>query len=318
MKTILTLTLNPSLDMFLEVAQLLPDRKLRALRPTYGPSGGGISVSRAIRNLGGTSAALYLAGGATGEMLGHQLQHESIEIHPVACTEPTRQNVNIFDRSTAREFRIVVPGPQISKDEWEQVLRTLQTISPRPDYVVASGSLPPGVPANFYARVAELASELKFRLIVDTAGEALRGAAVKGTYLLKPNVQELSYAAGGGMLTDMLIEGASRAIVESGRSEVVVVSAGAAGAWLTDRHGTRRIPAPLVPIASRIGAGDSMVAGIALALARGSEIDEAARFGVAAGSAAVLAPGHNLCKREETDRLFEEMQRAARAAAAAA
>ncbi len=316
MKTIVTLTMNPAIDMFLEVGQLLPDRKLRALRPSYGPGGGGINVSRAIRNLGGASTALYLAGGATGELLGQLLQRDSIEIRPVATAKPTRENVNIFDRATAKEFRIIVPGPDVAKPEWEEVLRVLHALTPRPDYVVASGSLPPGVPANFYGSLAALAVEMKFRLIVDTSGEALRCAAAKGTFLLKPNVQEMSYATGGGVLTDTLIEGASRAIVESGRSEVVIVSAGPAGAWLTDRHGTRRIPAPLVPIASRIGAGDSMVAGIAVALARGAEIDEAARFGIAAGSAAVTAPGHALCRREETERLFEEMQRSARAAAA--
>lgn len=317
MKTIVTLTMNPAIDMFIEVGQLLPDRKIRALRPTYGAGGGGINVSRAIHNLGGTSTAVYLAGGATGEMLHKLLQRERIDTHPIATAEPVRENVNVFDRATAKEFRIIVPGPEVSKTEWEDVLRVLEALTPRPDYVVASGSLPPGVPANFYARVAALADQQKFRLIIDTSGEALRAAAAKGTFLLKPNVQELSYAAGGGMLTDMLIEGASRAIVESGRSEVVVVSGGAAGAWLTDRHGTRRLAAPLVPIASRIGAGDSMVAGLAVALARGMDIDDATRFGIAAGSAAVTAPGHNLCRREETERLFEEMQRTARAAAAA-
>ncbi|HKB78165.1 MAG TPA: 1-phosphofructokinase family hexose kinase [Thermoanaerobaculia bacterium] len=318
MKTIVTLTMNPAIDTSLEIPQLLPDRKLRALRPLYTPGGGGVNVSRAIRNLGGTSTAIYLAGGATGQQLGLLLTRESIDIHPIATAEPTREDINIFERATSKEYRIVVPGPEMSKPEWEQALQIVRTLNPRPDYLVASGSLPPGVPVDFFGRLAAIALESNFRLIIDTSGEPLRAAAARGTFLLKPNVHELSYAAGEGVLSDTLIEAASRAIVTSGRSEVVVVSAGAAGAWLTDRHGTRRIPAPMVPISSRVGAGDSMVAGIVLALARGSDIDDAARFGVAAGSAAITVPGHHLCRRDQTERLFEEMQRAARAAAAAA
>jgi 6-phosphofructokinase 2 len=318
MKTIATLTMNPALDVFLEVPNLLPERKLRCLRPTYAAGGGGVNVSRAIRNLGGSSTAVFLSGGATGEHLNKLLHRESIEIRPVKTMEATRENVNIFDRSTAREYRLIVPGPDVSKTEWEEILATLKSVTPIPDFVVASGSLPPGVPVDFYGRLAALAQELQFRLIVDTSGEPLRHGAVKGVYLLKPNIGELSYAAGDGVLNDVLIGGAARDIVDSDRSEIVVVSAGAAGALVADHKGVRRIPAPLVHIASRVGAGDSMVAGIVLALARGMDIDDAARFGVAAGSAAVMIPGHHLCRRDDTERLFDEMQRSAKTALAAA
>ncbi len=317
MKTIATLTMNPSLDMSLEVAQLLPDRKLRCLRPTWAAGGGGINVSRAIHNLGGTSTALFLAGGETGDRLVELLRRQSIDVRPFHTIEQTRENVNILDRSTAKEYRLIVPGPDIARPEWEEVLGLLRSLTPVPDYLVASGSLPPGVPVDFYARLATIAEERRFRLIIDTSGEPLRHAAAKGTYLLKPNVGELAYATGCGTLNEVQLEGAGRAIVESGRSQIVVVSAGAAGAIVVDHRGARRIAAPLVPIASRVGAGDSMVAGITLALARGMDIDHAARFGVAAGSAAVMAPGHFLCGRDDTERLLEEMQRPRPAAAAA-
>jgi 6-phosphofructokinase 2 len=311
MKTIVTVTMNPALDVFLEVPYLLPERKLRSMRPIYAPGGGGINVSRAIRNLGGSSSALFLAGGATGEDLIRLLQRESIDVRPIKTMEPTRESVNILDRSTSKEYRVIVPGPDVAKPEWEELLHALQSTVPVPDYVVASGSLPPGVPVDFYGRIAALGRHLHFRVIIDTSGEPLRNSAVKGTYLLKPNVGELSRIAGDGNGSDVFLGNASRAIVESGRSEVMIVSAGAAGAILVDRKGVRRIAAPLVPIASRVGAGDSMVAGIVLALARGLSIDDAARFGVAAGSAAVMSPGHYLCRRDDTERLFEEMQRTA-------
>jgi 6-phosphofructokinase 2 len=215
--------------------------------------------------------------------------------------------VNVTERATGQDFRFVVPGPEIAMEEWRKCLDALREFQPKPEIVVASGSLPPSVPVDFYGRVAAIARDAGFKLIVDTSGEPLRHAASSGTYILKPNVSELSVIAGGG-ITQGVVEGAARSIVATGRAQVVVVSVGAAGAMLVDARGMRRIAAPIVPIANRVGAGDSMVAGMAVALARGWDLDDAVQFGVAAGSAAVMAPGHQLCRRDETEMLFEQMR----------
>jgi 6-phosphofructokinase 2 len=225
----------------------------------------------------------------------------------IRAAEPTREDVNVTERATGNEYRFVVPGAELANDEWQHCLRALRSVEPRPDIVVASGSLPPSMPVDFYARVASMAQELGFLLIVDTSGEPLRYAATAGTFLLKPNVGELASITGGA-ISESVIEGAARSIVATGRAKAVVVSTGAGGAMLADDRGLRRIAAPLVPIASRAGAGDSMVGGIALALARGWDLDDAVQFGVAAGSAAVMAPGHQLCRREDTEVLFERMR----------
>ena len=309
MKTILTITMNPALDLFLEVPHLIADRKMRCGTPTYLPGGGGVNVSRAIRHLGGESTALFLAGGATGDLLTTLLQRESIATNCIRIDAPTRENVNVLDRGSGKEYRFIVPGPHVGQEEWTHCLRAIRSISPRPDYVVASGALPPGVPVDFYGRLATLATTIGFRLLIDTSGEPLRHAAAHGTFLLKPNVGELAAITdeSGPFSTDFL-EGAARAMIDTRRSEVVVISAGAAGAILVDASGARRVAAPVVPIASRVGAGDSMMAGIVLALARGSDIDEAVAFGVAAGAAAVMRPGHQLCTREVTERLFDALR----------
>jgi 6-phosphofructokinase 2 len=304
MNRIVTLTMNPAVDMFLEISRLEPNRKLRCPEPLYFPGGGGINVSRAIRRLGETSMALFPAGGAAGDRLTTMMQREEIPTDCVRIRADTRQNIHVVEHAGGREYQFIVPGPALNQDEWEHCVRALDSLSPAPEYVVASGSLPPGVPVDFYARLAALALKRGFRLIVDTSGEALRQAAVKGTFLLKPNVGELADASDGGMFTESFIEGAAAAIVQTKGVGVVVVSAGAAGAILVDAGGTRRIPAPLVRIASRTGAGDSMVAGIVVALARGLPIDDAVRFGVAAGAAAVMTPGHQLCRREDAEALF--------------
>jgi len=299
--------MNPAVDRFLEVARISPGRKMHCPAPIYLPGGGGITVSRAIRRLGGSSTAIFPAGGAPGALLATMLQREEIPVNAIRIADSTRENVNVVERSTGHDLRFVVPGPEIAMDEWRRCLDALRGHQPAPDFVVASGSLPPSVPVDFYGRVAAIAREKGFRLIIDTSGEPLRHAATEGTYLLKPNVAELSVIAGGA-ISEMVVEGAARSIVAAGRAEVVVVSTGAAGAMLVDARGLRRVAAPIVPIANRAGAGDSMVAGIAVALARGWDIDDAVQFGVAAGSAAVIAPGHQLCRRDETEMLFEQMR----------
>lgn len=149
MKTILTITLNPALDLFLEVPHLIADRKMRCATPAYLPGGGGVNVSRAIRRLGGESTALFLAGGATGDLLTTLLQRDSVATNCIRIAAPTRENVNVLDRGSGKEYRFIVPGPDVGQEEWEHCLRAIRSISPRPDYVVASGALPPGVPGTF-------------------------------------------------------------------------------------------------------------------------------------------------------------------------
>lgn len=308
---IVTLTMNPALDIFLEVPRVEPDRKLRAAQPTYQAGGGGINVSRAIGRLRGTSTALFPSGGSAGDMLVTLLQRQSIATNAIPIAEPTRENINVTETSTRKEYRFIVPGPDLGINEWQHCLRALRSFSPKPDYVVASGSLPPGVPAGFFAMLAAMAIEEGFRLIVDTSGEPLRHAAAKGTFLLKPSLRELAAMTGVDPASGERIEEAARRLVERNGVETIVISAGAAGAILVDRHRALHINAPVVQIVSRIGAGDSMVAGIVVALARGEDIEDAVRYGVAAGTSAVMTPAHRLCTYEETERLFAEMRCAA-------
>jgi 6-phosphofructokinase 2 len=310
MPAILTLTMNPALDVFLETPRLKPNGKLRCAKPIYLPGGGGINVSRAIHRLGGNSIALFPAGGAVGNRLIELLAREAIAMNAVRIAEETRENVNVIEAETGIEYRFIVPGPQLGIEEWKQLLAALRAVKPRPDYVVASGTLPPGAPVDFYNRLSTLCDHLGVRLIVDTSGEALRYAGGRGTFLMKPNVGELMTAASDDESSDAAVAKAAQSFVDGGRCEVVVVSAGSGGAIVADRHGTRRIAAPVIPIGSRVGAGDSMVAGIVVALANGSSLDDAVMFGVAAGSAAVMRRGHELCRLDDTMRLFNEMRQA--------
>lgn len=262
-------------------------------------------MSRAIRRLGGTSTALFPAGGWSGDLLTTLLERESIPINVIRVGAVTRENLVVRDCGNNAEYRLIVPGEPLGMDEWQHLLRALRSISPAPEYVVASGTLPPGLPVDFFARLTALAREAGFRLIIDSSGEPLRYAAAVGTFMLKPNLAELATLAGVVTLSPECVGEAARSLVANGQARAVVVSCGAAGALLVTADGSSRIPAPIVPLAGRSGAGDSMVAGIVLSLARGWDLDDAVQFGVAAGSAAVMADGTQLCRREETEQLFE-------------
>lgn len=304
MKRIVTLTMSPTIDVNTSIDHVVAERKLRCASPSYEPGGGGINVSRAIRKLGGDSLAIYTNGGPTGQMLAVLLDREGLNHRPFPIGEWVRQNLIVFEEATTRQYRFGMPGPDLKENEWRGVLDTLASLEPKPDYIVASGSLPPGTPTDFYARVARIAREMGSRLILDTSGEPLPQAVREGVYLIKPNHRELGQLTGRGFSEESVQEEQAEEIIRSGKSEVVMVSLGAAGALLATREGIERLYAPSVPIRSKVGAGDSMVAGIVLSLAQGKSVSEAARFGVASGTAAVMTPGTELCRREDTERLY--------------
>lgn len=305
MDKVVTLTLNPALDVATRIHSVAPEIKLRCGAPGFHPGGGGINVSRAMRFLGGQSSAVYAAGGHNGAMLTQLLTDEGIDNHPVEIAGITRENVVVYEESTGLQYRFTMPGPALGADEWIACLEALFNLNPA--YIVASGSLPPGVPLEIYGEITRYAREYGIRVILDTAGDALNRAIGKGVYLLKPNLRELQRFAGEAIGDESQICAAGQRLIAEGLAEVMVVSLGAAGAALITSADCVFLRAPIVPIQSKVGAGDSMVAGIVMGLARGFELVDAARLGVAAGSAAVMTAGTALCRAEDAWRLYDEV-----------
>lgn len=307
MKRIVTLTVNPTVDLSASVDQVLAEHKLRCRDPLYEPGGGGINVSRVIRRLGGQSLAFYTQGGYFGQLLQDLLDQEALDTHPVPITMSTRENIIISEENSARQFRFGMPGPRLDKEEWQKCLNNLVNLDPPPDFIVASGSLPPGVPDDFYAQVARLSQEIQAHLILDASGSPLKEAASEGVFLLKPNMRELGILAGRDIKNEADLIEVAQDLIGSDRCKVVVVSLGAAGAVLVSSNRVERVRAPTVPIKSKVGAGDSMVGGIVVSLARQWPLKEAVRFGVAAGAAAVMTSGTQLCHRDDVERLYANM-----------
>jgi 6-phosphofructokinase 2 len=306
MHKILTITINPALDKSTHVKRVLPEKKLRCDEPTYEPGGGGINVSRAIRKLGGTSSAWLLSGGPAGEKLCDLLKEEGVEYWSGQTKSWTRENLMVMEDSTGDQFRFGMPGPKIEESEWQQVLDKLEKLEQVPEFVVASGSLAPGVPDDFYYQMAVIAHKRNFKLIVDTSGDALVKAAGEGLYLIKPNLGELAKLAGKDHISALEQEEFAMQVLNEGKCKVLVVSLGPRGAMLASKEsGIHYVVPPTVKLLSAVGAGDSMVAGIVMSLLRGCPLEEVVRYGVAAGTAATMTPGSELCRKEDTEEIYQ-------------
>jgi 6-phosphofructokinase 2 len=303
---IITLTFNPCIDKSFSVDKLLPDIKLAASAPRREPGGGGINVARAIRKLGGKAKAVFPAGGPFGEMLFTLLALERVAIKPVKIAGETRENVNVTESSTGRQYRFVLPGPALPEEAWEDCLAGIDELE-EGGLVVVSGSLPEGWPADIFRRIKALAGSKQARLVVDSSGAALEAALQAGVYLVKPSVRELD-----GLAVALDLRGTTglekaRELIARRYASVVLLSAGEAGALLVTAENAWEMPAPPAPKVSTIGAGDCLVAGTVLRLCEHVPLPDAVRYGVACSAAAVINPGTALCERDDAQKMFQAM-----------
>jgi len=306
MAGVTTITINPTVDVNTSVDRVVSEKKLRCEQPHRHPGGGGLNVARAMHRLGGEPLAAWSRGGPIGDLLSQLLDAEEIRHEGVTIGGTTRENVIVYEDSTGEQYRFGMPGPELEESDRRAWCEYLGAIETAPDYLVLSGSLPPGAGDGFYAELIDHAPE-GARVVLDTSGDALARALDRGVYLVKPNLGELSRMVGRRFERDTEAVDAASELVERGAAEVVVVSVGRGGALVVTRDGCERFGAPAVNAVSKVGAGDSMVGGLVHGLASGMSLSHAARLGVAAGTAAVMTPGTELCRREDVERLFEEM-----------
>ena len=304
MQKIITITLNPSLDKGTSVKAIVPEKKLLCSNPILEPGGGGINVSRALEHLGCNSTAIFMYGGYTGKKLFEMMMATNIECVAFEINEDTRENLIVVDSSENAQYRFGMKGAALSENEWQNPLAYLEN-NEGYDFVVASGSLPQGVPLDFFGRVASIVQRKGAKLIIDTSGEALKQAVKVGVFLIKPNLDELCYLNGVEEIKTEDVVIAAKNIIQSGGAEIVVVSMGANGAALVTDKESFQIPSPKVKLKSTVGAGDSMVAGLVLGITRNYEMIDLLKLGIACGSAATMNEGTALCKKEDVEKLFQ-------------
>ena len=212
--------------------------------------------------------------------------------------------MNVLEESSNQQFRLIAPGPEMDEASANRCLESVERATQNADYLVLSGSLPPGLPDDFYASVTQRTPS-GCRVIVDASGPALHNAMQGHPYLIKPNLRELSQLSDRKLSGDEEIIAAARDFIDRRLTDVVVVSIGAAGAMLVTAERAENVRSPTVRIRSKIGAGDSMLGGLISRLVRGDGLLAAVRFGVAAGAAAVMTSGSSLCCPDETQRLYD-------------
>ena len=304
MHPIATLTVNPAVDISVSTQSVVPTRKLRCHDTKRDPGGGGINVARAAKRLGGNVVSIYPAGSSSGSVLTGLIGKEGLNSRVIPIAGETREDFTVLDESAHEQYRFVLPGPVLQESEWTECLATIESANATPGFVCASGSLAPGVPVDFYARFAAGAGRTGQRAVLDASGKALEEAVKAPLYLIKPNLQELSELVGTELGTQSAQLSACRDLIGRGMVERIALTLGADGALLVTRERALRARcAPQTPV-SAVSAGDSFMGGMLWALASDMELSEALRYGVAAGTAAVLAKGTELCRATDVHRLL--------------
>lgn len=306
-RPILTLTLNPALDMSTEVPEMVPDQKLRCTDPLLDPGGGGLNVSRAIAALGGESLALVALGGLTGDRLAGLIRTEGVPFLALTAPGETRQSLTVTESTTGRQFRFMLPGPVWSVADQDRVFMLLRASARHGAIGVISGSQPPGVPVDFPSRLARSMPGLS--VVLDTSGPALREAVthpIPGLFVLRMDGEEAEEIAGHPLHSRVDSADFAQSLVRNGVAQMVIVARGAEGSVLASADRRVFARAAKVVVKSKVGAGDSFVAGFVLALAKGQDPARAMAAGTAAASAAVMTDATQLCRLEDVERLLPE------------
>ncbi|MBW8362674.1 MAG: 1-phosphofructokinase family hexose kinase [Kaistella sp.] len=307
-KSVLTITLNPSVDKSSSVENIIPEKKLRCNAPVYEAGGGGINVSRALKRLESSSEALFTSGGRTGSLLESLLDAERIHTLPIKVRAETRENFTVTDTSNNTQYRFGFPGEMLADEEQKEILSILNLKAPFPNFTVISGSLPAGTDPDFLSQIIRVCKSKGSQVIVDTSGAALQATVEEGIFLVKPNIGELAALAGKDRLNETDIAQAAQQLISKGKAELVVVSLGSKGAVLYSKNEKIQLAAPPVKVQSTVGAGDSMVAGMVSVLVSGGNAREILLKGIACGTATTMAKGTGLFTKKNADRLFQEMR----------
>jgi 6-phosphofructokinase 2 len=311
MTEILTITVNPALDLSTEAPAVIPDQKLRCSAPRVQPGGGGVNVSRAIANLGGHSRTLIAYGGHTGAILVDKLEAEGLEPISLDVTYPTRESVTVRDAANGLQYRFMMPGPPWTAEDCTAARQAMAREMRGGDLVVKSGSNPPGMPDDFFMDLNREVTSAGGRLIVDTSGPALVRAGAGGAdlFTLRMDLAEARELSGRALVRIEDVAEFARELRRNGAAEIVLVAAGAQGTVIDCAEWTGLTRPPVVVPLSKVGAGDSFVAAFCLALTRGADPVEACAWGTAAAASAVTTADTDLCNREDTERYVKQVTR---------
>lgn len=299
---IVTLTVNPAVDLATQAASVQPGHKIRTFDERYDPGGGGINVARVVSELGGESLAFFASGGVTGRFVEDMLTTAKVPWQAVPIQAACRISVTVRDQSNGHEYRFVPRGPELTASDCANILEALHHVEA--DWVVASGSLPPGVPSDFYGKVADIAVTRGAKFALDTSGSALTTSLGHGISLLKPSLSELEGIVGQEVRNLPCQMAQAKRLVQSGAAQMVALTLGAGGAILATADQAIHSPAFAVSEQTGVGAGDSFLAGLVFGLAGRRTIEDSLRLALACGAAAVQGIGTAQVRRAAVEALM--------------
>ncbi len=301
---VITLTLNPAIDVSGEVGQMLPAHKLRCQQVRRDPGGGGINVARVLYRLGADILAVFPSAGASGKSLERLLAAEGVPSLALPVAGETRENLTVQDKATGLQYRFVFPGEKMAAGDVEKCCDTALDRLSAGGFLVASGSLPPGAAPRTYADLARRVGLAGGSFVLDASGESLRSAFDAPLAILKVSERELMEGLDLNGRSELLA-GARRLIARGPR--LVAVTSGESGALLVGAGFAYRAEAPRIQTVTSVGAGDSFLGGLVFEFARKRPPDVALQTAVAAGAAALLSPGTSLCNPGMVDALKKQI-----------
>lgn len=303
---ITSVSLNPSIDRTLVVENFTAGGLNRVCAQTDVAAGKGVNVALAAAALGEDSACIgfmYREGGALYE---RRLAGGGVDSDFVWCEGAVRVNVKVFDRARGEITELNASGTPVDGEKLSEMAERAARHARRSDYLILSGSLPPGCPADYYRTLAEAAAGTNCRVILDADGERLRAGLEAKPFLIKPNRYELEMLAGRRLdSADKLLEAALECVRRG--AQVVAVSMGGEGALITDGRSALRTPGLKVEVKSTVAAGDSMIAGLAAGFRRGLGLEDAFRLGVAAATARCCTPPEEILSAKDCLLLTEKI-----------
>ncbi len=301
-----TLTLNPSIDQHILINKLIKDDAIRAISIHRDPGGKGINVARALIELGGVVKAYGIVGGCAGYMMRDLIDKSNVPFEFIEILDETRINIIITDESDHSQTRISADGPNAQWEDVNKFIGLLKELKPFPKFWALGGSLPPGLPSSTFKCIIEVLNSYGAKCVLDADDDALSFGLEAHPFLIKPNEYELSRLTNKSFDSENDIIKAAEFLLY--KSEYVLISLGAKGAILLGKDFVFKAISPSVEVKSKVGAGDSLIAGLLLKLDSGSSMKEAFVFGVACGTAAVLTTGTKLCTRENVEKIFSEVK----------
>ena len=308
MPRIITVTPNPTFDFAVDADFVEPNRKLRCKNPSSHPGGGGINVARAAHRLGADVLSILTKGGLYGEALVKVFADETVPMRTISIAGDTRIAFHVQDLRSESEYRFNLPGADLLEDEAAAILSAINDETAAGDFVVGSGSLPPGAPIDFWAQCARAAKANDGKFVLDSIA-GVREALDEGIYLLRQNRYEYPALAGGDLAWPDEITAFAQKLVANGGAEKVSITHGGDGSIMASNDGkTSRAPAHQIKAASAVGAGDSFVGALLVAMHRGDDDETALNFGMSAAGATRMSPGTALFKPDDVWRLFEKLK----------